>query len=352
MDPILGGNYMKVKTRSLFIVGNILTILMIIQVLVYGSFFKSIKEDVALIDEISKIRGSVQRLVKLELEYSKNNEIRNAIDSLITSYVNNPQIMDFSHEEQINNITHLQQSWQELKVLLDKYHLDHGKQASNLVIDKSEEVWIVSNESVLTAQKIAEENASYFKYFTIGFILNLIVIILTLFIFKKHIYDDLKVSAIHDPLTKAYNRRYFNEYMDNEILRGQRKDKVFCLIMLDIDYFKNVNDTYGHVTGDYVLTTLVEIVNQSIRRYDVLARIGGEEFTILLPDTTRDSAFDLAERVRINVEEYQFKGIHPLTISLGVVELEKSDDGTRMLERADAAMYKAKNSGRNRTEIG
>ncbi|HHX60133.1 MAG TPA: GGDEF domain-containing protein [Epulopiscium sp.] len=343
---------MKIKTRELFIAGIILTILMITQVIVYGGFFKAMKHDAELINEVGKIRGSIQRLVKIELNNNTHNESRKDIDVLITSYIHNPEIMDYDHGEQINNIKALEQSWRELELLLDDYHLNPIEQTKNLVLIKSEEMWKISNESVLNAQKIAEGNVSYFKYFTVGFILNVLAIIITLFIFKKRIYDELKVSAIHDPLTKAFNRRYFNEYIENEILRGQRKNKVFCLIMLDIDHFKNVNDTYGHNKGDYVLATLVKVVGKIIRRYDVLSRIGGEEFTILLPDTNINDAFDLAERVRMSVEEYPFEGIPPLTISLGVVELKNDDDGASILERADQAMYKAKNSGRNRTEKG
>jgi len=342
----------KIKTRDLVIAGGILTILMITQVFVYGSFFKAMKNDAELINEVGRIRGSVQRLVKMELQNNKDNEIRKDIEILVTSYINNPDIMDYDHTEQVNNIKTLKQSWEELQLLLDNYHLSPTKQKRNHVLAKSEEVWVITNESVLNAQKIAEENISYFRYFTAGFVLNVLAMIIIVFIFKKRIYDVLKISAIHDPLTKAFNRRYFNEYINNEILRGQRKNKIFSLIMLDIDHFKNINDTYGHVKGDYVLATLVEVVGENIRRYDVLSRIGGEEFTILLPDTGMEDAFHLAERVRSSVSQYPFDGIPPMTISLGVVEFRKNDDSASMLARADQAMYKAKNDGRNRTEKG
>lgn len=353
MILLWGDVMMKDQTRRIFFVGNILTVLMIIQVFVYGSFFKSMKNDVVLIDKMSRIRGSVQRVVKAELWNNMGHQqIRKNIDHLIISYVEDPQIMDLSHIEQAGNIKLLQESWQQLLALLDDYHREPTTQKGAIIIDQSELVWGISNNNVLIAQNLVEKNVSYFRYFTLGFILNLIGILITLFIFKKRIYDDLKTSAIHDPLTKAFNRRYFDNYIDNEILRAIRKDKVFCLVMLDIDYFKKVNDTYGHAKGDYVLTVLVEIVQDSIRKYDVLARIGGEEFTILLPDTKLDDGFALAERVRENVAVYPFDGIPPLTISLGVVEFRSEDTSGELLERADGAMYKAKKSGRNRTEIG
>jgi diguanylate cyclase (GGDEF)-like protein len=121
--------------------------------------------------------------------------------------------------------------------------------------------------------------------------------------------------------------------------------------MLDIDHFKNVNDTYGHRRGDYALKTLAEVVLKSKRNADVLARIGGEEFVILLPDTALSDAGRIAERVRKSVEDFHFEEIGKLTVSLGVTEFTPADNQESILKRVDSALYLAKGNGRNRCEI-
>jgi diguanylate cyclase (GGDEF)-like protein len=120
--------------------------------------------------------------------------------------------------------------------------------------------------------------------------------------------------------------------------------------MLDIDHFKLVNDTYGHRRGDYALKTLAEVVLKSKRNADVLARIGGEEFIILLPDTGLSDAERLAERVRKNVEDFSFEEIGKMTVSLGVTEFTQTDNHESILKRVDSALYLAKENGRNRCE--
>lgn len=327
-------------------------VLIVIQIIIYGGFFKLIKDDGYVINELGKIRGQVQRVVKLELVDNKYSNKRKIVGNLINSYINNPFMMNANDLGLVRDINHIQQDWIELELLLDKYHHDPSKIMKNKVIIKSEEFWNLSNNAVYRAQKITEKRALYFKFFTLSFSVNVLAIVIIMFIFKKQIYDDLKLSAVHDPLTGAYNRRYFSEYIQHEISRGKRKNKVFCLIMLDIDFFKKVNDTYGHAKGDYVLKEVVTVVQRNIRNYDVLARIGGEEFVILLPDTSRDSAWHLAERVRKDIERYPLDGMPSITISLGLVELKEDDDRKSILERVDKAMYKAKESGRNRIEIG
>ena len=142
-----------------------------------------------------------------------------------------------------------------------------------------------------------------------------------------------------------------DEYLEYEIARAIRKQTAFSLIMLDIDHFKLVNDTYGHRRGDYALKTLAEVVQKSKRNADVLARVGGEEFIVLLPDTKLSDAIQLAERIRKNVEDFTFEEIVRMTISLGITEFKQTDSKESILKRVDSALYKAKDNGRNRCEI-
>jgi diguanylate cyclase (GGDEF)-like protein len=159
--------------------------------------------------------------------------------------------------------------------------------------------------------------------------------------------------AIIDPLTELYNRRYFFAALENEIWRSRRYETSFAIIMLDIDYFKKVNDSYGHLTGDLVLKTLAERARDNFREVDTLARYGGEEFIFLLPETDIVCAMQAAERLRLNLEKVPFDtnaGPVWLTASLGVTAFNRISDSSPdiLLERADQALYNAKNDGRNR----
>jgi len=122
-------------------------------------------------------------------------------------------------------------------------------------------------------------------------------------------------------------------------------------MIFDIDFFKKINDTHGHGVGDEVLRSLVHVVFQNIRQEDLLARWGGEEFMILMPQTALKSAFDLAERLRKNIEKYEFSKVGKVTVSLGLAEFSSEDDIESFIKWADDALYIAKGNGRNRVEF-
>ncbi|MBT5232092.1 MAG: GGDEF domain-containing protein [Methylococcales bacterium] len=156
-----------------------------------------------------------------------------------------------------------------------------------------------------------------------------------------------------DALTGAFNRGAMNPALDREVGLAQRQNKPFSVIMLDIDFFKHVNDTYGHAAGDYVLQSFVQIVNDTIRSIDSVFRFGGEEFAVHLHNTDEIGAKLLAERIRLNVEStiMRYKGSSiPVTVSSGIATLEKIDNGQSLMERADKALYQAKNNGRNQVQ--
>jgi len=159
---------------------------------------------------------------------------------------------------------------------------------------------------------------------------------------------------IKDGLTGVYNRRYLQKRLDEEVQRNKRYEANLSLIMFDIDFFKKVNDTYGHQCGDAVLQSVASKTVSIIRETDCLARYGGEEFCCLLPQTDLAGASTLAERFRHTIEEQitscQEKDIK-VTISLGVSELATGDSVEILLKKADQALYQAKNSGRNRVVV-
>jgi diguanylate cyclase (GGDEF)-like protein len=169
----------------------------------------------------------------------------------------------------------------------------------------------------------------------------------------------LREMAIRDSLTRCFNHKYLRMRLEQEVARCQRYDQELTLAMIDVDHFKQVNDTYGHPAGDVVLAHLANIIVASVRSTDVVARYGGEEFAVLMVEASAEEGSVVCNRLRERVQAYAFRthpealddqGRHiPITVSIGVAELgSKKDTAAALLERADEALYRAKNEGRNR----
>lgn len=158
----------------------------------------------------------------------------------------------------------------------------------------------------------------------------------------------LKILATTDPLTKIANRHKLNMVMEILIHRSQRYALPLSVIFFDIDNFKEINDKLGHETGDEILVELSALVTSTIRSADLLARWGGEEFIIVLPETNHTQAKELAEKLRLIIEKHHFVITAKLTCSFGVTQLHKEDNEASLLKRVDTALYSAKDSGRNR----
>lgn len=164
------------------------------------------------------------------------------------------------------------------------------------------------------------------------------------------LYRAALLKAQRDPLTGVYNRAALADNMARDIELAQRHHNPLSIIVLDIDHFKKINDTYGHTAGDCLLKALVECANASIRRCDMLFRFGGEEFVVLLNNTDEKGALRLAERIRRNVEKENFVcggQLIGMTVSVGVASLQEKDIESQLFERADQALYRAKSDGRN-----
>ncbi len=161
----------------------------------------------------------------------------------------------------------------------------------------------------------------------------------------------LQEQSIRDSLTNLYNHRFIMELLGQEIRKTLQNKVALCLMMLDIDYFKRVNDNYGHQAGDRVLSAVSKLIQLNIRDNDYAGRYGGEEFMVLLPESRLMEAYDIAEKIRESIQNYSFtkKNLN-VTISIGLTEYHSEDIKT-FVNRADTLLYRAKENGRNRTEI-
>lgn len=165
--------------------------------------------------------------------------------------------------------------------------------------------------------------------------------------------EKIRELSVTDELTGIYNYRYFYTNLEKEINRIKRYSQSLSLTIIDIDYFKRYNDTYGHLVGDLILKEIAQLFKKNSRTVDILARYGGEEFVFILPSTSEVQASMFAERLRRQMEEHRFasEGIPQeckVTISVGVAEFKDGDTVEQLINKSDHALYRAKESGRNK----
>lgn len=194
---------------------------------------------------------------------------------------------------------------------------------------------------------------SYFLFeieYVLRFCITSIILIVSLDIVKNisiGLENRLSNLAFRDPLTNAFNRRYMNSILDNYIAEYKRDQRPMSVLMIDIDYFKRINDEHGHKAGDTVLVGLVNLINSNKREVDWLFRIGGEEFVLLLKNTSIVQAKIVAENLRTAIEKTELPEKQKITVSIGVADFNCNDTIDTWLNRADKQLYKSKIAGRN-----
>ena len=166
------------------------------------------------------------------------------------------------------------------------------------------------------------------------------------------LFEEVKAQAVTDSLTGLYNRRYFEEYLKKEVTRALRQQQAFSIIGLDLDHLKEINDKYGHAYGDLAIKTVANVLKKNARSIDTAARMGGEEFNVILPGVDSNGAMIAAERIRKALENEPLDTIGHVTASIGVSTfLEHSDNIEDILELTDQAMYQSKRNGRNQVTL-
>lgn len=168
---------------------------------------------------------------------------------------------------------------------------------------------------------------------------------------QKRLKNELEYAASRDPLTGLWNRRHFLDLLEKARQQKRRNDVNFCLLILDADHFKNINDQFGHDRGDEVLVLLAKTLENRVRETDSVCRWGGEEFIILLPQTDIANAAHLAECLRVSVTKMQVSELPRISVSIGVAQHLHEETTESLLKRADAALYQAKASGRNKVIV-
>ncbi|MGY8838603.1 MAG: tetratricopeptide repeat-containing diguanylate cyclase [Enterobacterales bacterium] len=267
-------------------------------------------------------------------------------------------------EEEIALTEILKNERDENKLALEKAHLHSHKMETELetlrekeklhqleLEKKNNEIEISDQARVISELELAKNKyASIALAFLLAACLAIVLLVYRSFIASKKRNEELDYLAARDPLTNCYNRRILFEVMNRDFLNLPQIEE-YCILMVDIDHFKSVNDTYGHSIGDTVLCGVAELLQANIRKSDRVARFGGEEFCIILPNTTQEQAIRIAEAIRIKVEEAIFDEI-PVTCSFGVTSIKfKARTPSELIEQADLALYEAKSLGRNQVVL-
>lgn len=318
---------------------------------------KMLENDANTINEMGIIRGSIQRITKIKIsgQEKTSSHVIEDIDALInqTITITEKEKNLFSRGEykfNTEDMVKIQAEWQNLKSLLSVYDQTPSQNLLKEIIDKSEECWQLTDLAVSNAQTVAENKVSGIKFFYIILFIYTINVFIVIWVAYSFVRKNLEFRASYDSLTGLLNRHSYRKTIKVELEKSIKCKTKCSLIIYDVDFFKKINDTYGHEAGDKVLIAISKLVKDSIRKDDTIFRIGGEEFAIILPETTADEAFLVAEKVRKAIAENPVYNNIKVTISSGVADSNSDTTPSSIYQQADKALYKAKNSGRNKIE--
>lgn len=342
-------------------IGLILILIVSIHIFIIigNSFFVEysileMENDSTLINKSGMIRGGIQRVIKLELDNKDTTQYIANIDSIFNEFLIeekyrlvNDKMITF-----VSKLEVLQREWKVLKELIFTYHLTKQSIDKSSLIAQSEYIWNLSEDALSTISILSSKKTDMLKNTFFIFLIDFFLIVFVIYLINKKIRNKLEILSTTDPLTNIKNRNMYNEALCFELELNKRAKNNTAFLFLDIDSFKDINDTYGHDAGDLVLKELVLILEETIRKTDMLFRIGGEEFVIFVKEIKEDNLEKLANKIRLEVEKFDSKINHKFTISIGATMFNPEDTKGTIFKRVDNALYQSKNSGRNKVTIG
>ena len=302
-----------------------------------------------VVNESGRIRGGIQRVAKLYFagDLKKATILFSEVDNCFKEVDKNVENLKFPILDRDKNLKpiEVEKCWNELKEAI----LNNNRQK---VLQTSERCWFLADRLTYLYQTISERNLLILNgLYTFLSALALILIVLLIKLIKFDISLNLERRANYDNLTGIFNRAAFSK-----IYNYLSKDEFaypMGFIVFDLDDFKAVNDRFGHQVGDKVLKTVAEVVKKQLRKTDIFARWGGEEFTLLLPHTDLEGSKKVAEKLRKTIQSLYIPDLNgnTITASFGVTEVRKFEPLEEVFLRADKALYKAKEKGKNRVEL-
>jgi diguanylate cyclase (GGDEF)-like protein len=208
---------------------------------------------------------------------------------------------------------------------------------------------LLSNDNAQTKMKMLKFGANGF--ISSDFTKNELLTSVNSYMDLYHHIEEVQQLTITDPLTQIHNRLFYEKTLNKEIIKAAQNKTDLCLAIIDIDFFKKINDKYGHDVGDTVLIEFSEVVTKSKRELDYFCRIGGEEFVLIIPNLQEKEVKDMLETIRIEIQNYHFSTVNNITASIGLSMYCKNDTSTSLFKKVDEALYTSKTTGRNKVTI-
>lgn len=329
------------RTSTMITVTILLLLLIAFSGLYAGYTNFVVQQDAEIIHDLGVIRGGVQRLVHLALAGTVSPEMYEEIDVILARLRTRPQFVEHMPAMEI--------TWEAMKSAVARYQAEPSSDLHQEIFALSEVLWGLSSGLVLSAQAHAQRKIHNYSYVAASFSVCIMFLGALLVWLKQYVQDSLEFLTRHDSLTKAANKKYFDERFRLARNHAQRHQQPLSLLVIDIDHFKEINDTFGHSVGDRVLEEFTAVLQKNLDDSHLLARVGGEEFAVIAPGVRLQDGLALGERLRQAVEETEFPGVGKLTISVGAAEFQLGETEDDLFRRADAALYCAKAGGRNQT---
>ncbi|WP_428739237.1 GGDEF domain-containing protein [Sulfurimonas sp.] len=311
------------------------------------------KLDAQIINESGVIRGGVQKVCKLETNQINSDADIKQVDTMFHIMIDleGEVLLNRNMNAFLQQLQSLKAEWISLKELIYRYRDERTQENKEKIVTESEHFWEHANHTVYLAQALSENKLSTFQLMFVVFFIDFLLIIGIIWLINLLVRHNLEIHSRIDPLTGAYNRNVYNEEIYAEIIRSGRYGYGFSVLLLDIDFFKSINDEYGHDKGDEILVELCQVINERIRKSDLLCRLGGEEFIILATETPLAGAIELAQNIKNTIAAYPFNISKTVTVSIGVSEWKKQDTKDTLFKRVDKALYEAKANGRNQVQV-
>ena len=305
-----------------------------------------LEEDAYVLKQLAFLRGSSQRLVNLELTGHDGSALSQEAEQSFSGLLSNLGCaISGEKPASCTEILLLKQEWDELNIKLAASRANQASPAE--VLARSEAFWKSSHAMIAEQFVQVQSSMRDARLFIYVALLDITLLVLIVYMIKVIVRDKLEQAANYDPLTGIYNRAVYAGFLEKALEASQRYGRDLSLIVMDIDHFKSVNDTYGHKTGDNVLKELARLISAKLRKSDIFCRIGGEEFALICPDSGGQAALALAEKLRKAVKTHRFEQIGNLRISQGLAVLKQDDTPDTLFKRADKCLYQAKQGGRD-----
>jgi diguanylate cyclase (GGDEF)-like protein len=324
-------------------IATILILFVAIHLMLSVNYIRTITSRYASTSAALFVHGEMQHTLALILKkQSYEHEVRQA-DSYLEKVVD--RFKTQTDSDAFIQMHWIDTQWKYFKTLIDKYN-DTPVEINQQKLDSHcNRYWNTLNQ-VMNNQSIGQ---SFSQILAIHTLVALIFIPVILLFIRRYVSINNDLVKNYDPLTHIYNSRMFYRLIAQELAKSERYDRSLSLVVFDVDFFRRINDFFGHKVGDDALEQLASLVDQNIRKSDLFCRVGGEEFAIIASETDLQQSIVLSEKIRKMISGHTFKTVGRITVSLGAVQAKNDDTPEAMYKRAYERLQVAKKKGRNRT---